>query len=198
MNCPLLSSQNFGLKLLDWHGGQQTGLYCVGSSLLAGETPPDAQIVRALDELKPFISTDPEALALRAALVEYLKLDEFTRAYIEAALWSTHGGEDDDCETLDEKYTLAHFAPGTLARFAADCAAFQTANADDIDAGCKKPRSCTDREYAGHDFWLTRNGHGVGFWDGDWPEEAGQRLTAASKAFGEIDLYIGDDGKLHC
>lgn len=21
---------------------------------------------------------------------------------------------------------------------------------------------------AGHDLWLTRNGHGAGFWDGDW------------------------------
>lgn len=195
MQRPLLSSQQFGVKLLDYHGGQYTGLYSVGSCLLAGEAPPEGQIVRALDELKPFISTDPEARALRAALVEYLKLDEFTRAYIEAALWSTADG---DRGTLDEKYTLAHFAPETVARFAADCAAFQAANADDIDAGCKKARSCTDREYAGHDFWLTRNGHGCGFWDGDWPEEAATRLTAASKAFGELDLYAGDDGKLHC
>jgi|TARA_R110000744_G_scaffold366338_1_gene475354 hypothetical protein len=23
-------------------------------------------------------------------------------------------------------------------------------------------------ERIGHDFWLTRNGHGAGFWDGDW------------------------------
>ena len=194
MQRPLHSSQKFGLKLLDYHGGQHTGLYCVGSCLLAGETPPEGQIVRALDELKPFISTDPEARTLRVTLVEYLQLDEFTRAYIEAAFWSTI---DDRGGSLDDNYTLADFAPETLARFAADCAAFQAAHVDDIDAGCKKPRSCTDREYAGHDFWLTRNGHGCGFWDGDWPEEAGARLTAASKAFGEIDLYVGD-GKLYC
>ena len=25
---------------------------------------------------------------------------------------------------------------------------------------------------AGHDLWLNRNGHGCGFWDGDWREPA--------------------------
>ena len=25
-------------------------------------------------------------------------------------------------------------------------------------------------ERIGHDFWLTRNGHGAGFWDGDWDD----------------------------
>jgi hypothetical protein len=49
----------------------------------------------------------------------------------------------------------------------------------------------------GHDFWLTRNGHGAGFWDGDWPKEAGDRLTKACEEFGEFDLYIGDDGMIY-
>ena len=50
---------------------------------------------------------------------------------------------------------------------------------------------------AGHDFWLTRCGHGAGFWDGDRPEPAATVLTKASKAYGEVDLYIGDDGKVY-
>jgi hypothetical protein len=50
---------------------------------------------------------------------------------------------------------------------------------------------------AGHDFWLTRNGHGCGFWDGDWPEPAATILTNASNACGECDLYIGDDGRIY-
>lgn len=51
---------------------------------------------------------------------------------------------------------------------------------------------------AGHDFWLTRNGHGVGFLDRDELSEADQkRLTEASKEFGECYLYVGDDGKLY-
>lgn len=47
-------------------------------------------------------------------------------------------------------------------------------------------------ELAGHDFWLTRNGHGAGFWDRGLGE-LGERLTVASKTFGSVDLYLGDD-----
>ena len=51
--------------------------------------------------------------------------------------------------------------------------------------------------HAAHDFWLTRNGHGAGFWDGDWPDEIGKQLTALSKEFGEQWLYVGDDGLIY-
>ncbi len=74
---------------------------------------------------------------------------------------------------------------------AADCAKFISENDTLLHDGGKEP------DQAGHDFWLTRNGHGAGFWDGDWPEEIGKKLTAAAKKFGETDLYVGDDGKLH-
>lgn len=55
-----------------------------------------------------------------------------------------------------------------------------------------------ERDYgsAGHDFWLTRVGHGAGFWDGDWPIH-GDALTEICKKFGEVDLYVGDDGKIY-
>jgi hypothetical protein len=46
-----------------------------------------------------------------------------------------------------------------------------------------------------HDFWLTRNGHGVGFWDGDYPE-CGDRLCELTKKFGECNLYISDAGEI--
>jgi hypothetical protein len=51
-------------------------------------------------------------------------------------------------------------------------------------------------DYAGHDFWLTRNHHGCGFWDRGLGE-LGDQLTKASQQFDEIDLYVGDDGKLY-
>ncbi len=44
----------------------------------------------------------------------------------------------------------------------------------------------------GHDFWLTRNGHGAGFWDRGLGER-GARLTAACKPYGEVNLYLTDD-----
>lgn len=108
-------------------------------------------------------------------------MDTFTRAYITAALWSS---TDDNDRPMDEKYGADNIAPNTLAKMETDCAAFQTANADDIG---------TELEQAGIDFWLTRNGHGAGFWDGDWPEPAATRLTDAAHACGEVGLYVGDD-----
>lgn len=50
---------------------------------------------------------------------------------------------------------------------------------------------------AGHDFWLTRNGHGAGFWDGDWEEPYASHMDKISKLAGEAEVYIGDDGLLY-
>ena len=46
------------------------------------------------------------------------------------------------------------------------------------------------------DFWLSRNGHGAGFWDRGMGV-LGFDLHAAAKSFGSIDVYIGDDNLLH-
>ncbi len=46
-----------------------------------------------------------------------------------------------------------------------------------------------EHEPAGHDFWLTRNGHGAGFWDGDWPTY-GDKFTEIAKSFGEVHAYF--------
>lgn len=43
-----------------------------------------------------------------------------------------------------------------------------------------------DASRVGHDFWMTRQGHGVGFWDGDYTKELGDKLTKLSKAQGEV------------
>jgi len=44
----------------------------------------------------------------------------------------------------------------------------------------------------GHDFWLTRQGHGVGFWDRSregLPEALGDLLTEQAKLFGECQMH---------
>jgi hypothetical protein len=55
--------------------------------------------------------------------------------------------------------------------------------------------SCDDLSDAGHDFHLTRNGHGAGFWDGDW-KELGDRLTEAAKVYGSCEVHSFSDGEL--
>jgi hypothetical protein len=50
---------------------------------------------------------------------------------------------------------------------------------------------------AAHDFMLTRNGHGTGFWDsGRWLAPWGDKLTRLAHSFGEIHAYLSSDGDL--
>lgn len=124
------------------------------------------------------------------------QLDNFTSAYLECALWSsTDNADNTGGQPLDRNYGVGDIAPETLARMVEDCARFQSENAADL-------RACgQDDEYSGHDFWLTRCGHGAGFWDRDPSNEserkALERLSLASKEFGNVDLYVGDDGKIY-
>lgn len=115
-----------------------------------------------------------------------LRLSTFQMAYIEAALWSTI---DDDGNPLDASFTIDDIDVETLQAMLDDCEAFQSVNQETLD-GC-------DEAISGHDLWLTRNGHGAGFWDGDYEESQAQSLTDASHALGEFDLYVGDDGKIY-
>lgn len=118
------------------------------------------------------------------------KLDDFTKAYLECALWSTNDESDPSGgESLDENYDFSDISPELLAEMGADCKQFQDENWDDISENPTR---------AGYDFWLTRNHHGAGFWDGDWPEPVGKRLTKSSEFYGEVDLYVGDDGMIYC
>ena len=52
-------------------------------------------------------------------------------------------------------------------------------------------------EQIGHDFWLTRNHHGAGFWDRDLSNGRGEILTQIAHSFGELSPYVGDDGQIH-
>ncbi len=122
-------------------------------------------------------------------------MDAFTLAYVEAALWSS---TDDKDRPLDDNYGVEDLAPETLKQFEEDCKAFQESNAEWITTDHCLNRSYSAEERAGHDFWLTRNGHGCGFWDGDWDDAADKAMTECSEAYGGVDLYVGDDGKIYC
>jgi hypothetical protein len=110
-----------------------------------------------------------------------IALDEFTRAYVECALWAE---TDDKGNPLDANYGLEDISPETLLAMIADCKQFQTDNYRMIAA---------DLSRAGFNFWLTRNHHGAGFWDGDYSKKIGQILTDRADEFGECSLYVGDD-----
>lgn len=139
--------------------------------------------------------------AVRAAITEDQlqaredRLDAFTRAYITAALWSSMDNADDTGGSpLDANFGIAQLSDETFAGMVEECKAFQQAHRATLD------RCGGDASQAGHDFWLTRCGHGTGFWDRDdavWDKAARDTLTEAAKACGEVDLYVGDDGKIY-
>lgn len=116
--------------------------------------------------------------------------ENFINGYVAAMLWSSPGTtpEGEEVESL-EGYTLEHY---TARKIAADCESFINEN---YSLFLQTPDSY-DWEQFGHDFWLTRNHHGAGFWDRGLGE-IGEQLTAAAQKCGGYDPYIGDDGKIY-
>lgn len=111
-------------------------------------------------------------------------VDDFTKGYFAAAEW-----------LLDEDVNrdkLRGWHKESLKRGKADCEKFQQENAAllDIyreDMGDLREYSADER--AGHDFWLSRNGHGSGFCDRDTDvaddlEEACDKWSSC-----ELDVY---------
>ena len=107
------------------------------------------------------------------------------RSYLATALWSSVG--DDGCP-LDDTYGPEDFAPEAVRQAEMECAAFAQVAALYLYG--------EESEQVAHDFWLTRNGHGAGFWDGDYPTH-GETLTRLAHAAGSRDVVVGDDGRLY-
>lgn len=117
-------------------------------------------------------------------------LEAFINSYLTCALWSSTYGED--MQSIDEDYSIEDIAPKTLEIMQKDCANFWEQFRDQIlNAKTRNPENNAGR--AGHDFWLTRNRHGAGFWDGDWPKELGEELTKAAHIEGSFDLDVWDN-----
>jgi len=121
--------------------------------------------------------------------------DEIQKGYLEAMLWSS-SDMDNENEHLDKKYGVDDISDE-----------LEASSKKDIEAFLKKVKeagidlSKYDDDRIGHDFWLTRAGHGAGFWDGDYEADEekkdGDKLTEITKSFGNLDPYAGDDGKIY-
>ena len=111
---------------------------------------------------------------------------EFIDGYIEAFYFADTGEEDQP----ENDAELSDMARRTIT---IDCLAFIVQYGNYLDV------VKADYRQAGHDFYFTRNGHGVGFWDR--PEFYGQyadTLTKGSDFFGDTHYYQGDDGLIYC
>lgn len=120
----------------------------------------------------------------------------FYRSYVGTALWSSH---DDDDHMLDANYDISDLSDDTREKMLRNCASFYARNrwhihCEDAPLSREFEGSIAAREasMAGHDFWLNHNGHGAGFWDGDWPEPAATVLDKAARKYRELDLFVID------
>lgn len=102
-------------------------------------------------------------------------LERFIRGYIEAAFFTSGG-------------LTGTLADETRNYIRETCEDFWNAHHELIG---------DNPERAGSDFHLTRNRHGAGFWDGDWPGDAATILTNAAHVYGTCELVEGDDGKIY-
>ena len=93
-------------------------------------------------------------------------MDEFTRGYFECLVWTGLYFADETSEGESLAYCVLvwwdRLPEGVRAQIVADCEAFQEEAGDLI---------AVDLSRAGHDFCLSRNRHGAGFWDGGWGSE---------------------------
>ena len=111
-------------------------------------------------------------------------MDEFTKAYVEAMLWTETDGEG---ATLGRSFSVQDIDSRSLERIKADCTAFQAQN-QELISGLEGQ--------AGHDFWLSRAETGSGFLS-SWAEPAASTLHKAAKGFRMKHVYISDDNKLY-
>ena len=114
-------------------------------------------------------------------------LSDFVKAYILAAYWTDTGDNEQPSSEAEMSVQGVEVA-------VSECEAFQRDASEALRLAYQTPGY--DESSAGHDFWLTRNGHGVGFWDRGLGE-IGDVLTHLAHAEGQSDLYEGDDGLLY-
>ena len=134
-------------------------------------------------------------------------------SYLETALWSSTAclpcSEDQlDCmgcmgcetldgivdgEPLDNFFDIEDFDGESLRVAVVDCDEFFDELED--EGLLESALEYADEGRIAHDFWLTRNHHGAGFWDGDYGD-IGDQLTHIAHGFSSVDIMVCDDGSI--
>lgn len=134
------------------------------------------------------------------------QIETITKHYLIALLWTMPG--DDDCENPGDDIAIEDLPQETIQQATDDVISFVEACGTLFDQAMacfedgygRHPDAGSAEAALGHDFALTRNGHGCGFWDRDnegLPRVLGEALTRVCRGFGEVNLYLGGDGKAY-
>ena len=120
-----------------------------------------------------------------------IDIDVAVDAYMRAAIFSTLM---DNGEPFDDKYTIEKFDDVSKQKMRADVVKFVEEN--------KEALLCTSVDLSdeklstmiGFNFWMDRNGHGVGFWEEEYyGKEISWELSKKADAFGQCTLL--ENGK---
>lgn len=125
------------------------------------------------------------------------EFNAFHSAYIEALFFrETIGG---DGNPLDSDYDSSDLSKRSETKIRHDCLAFYAMNHKTIQHGAAPMGQYYDgatdairkAAYGGHDFYMTRQGHGVGFWESEWSiADPNQTLDKAATQFHEFHTWI--------
>ncbi len=109
--------------------------------------------------------------------------------YLETALWSS---TDEHGKPLDRENSVNDFTVDSFGKATRELTEFMEKVQFIVSVQCT-----TDADQFAHDFWLSRNGHGTGFFDK--PEFYGKcckELQALAKSFGECHISVQENGRL--
>lgn len=148
-----------------------------------------------------------------------VSLPDMVEGYIGTELWSGTDSsrcvdylehEDEGCTeeclegtpenpALDANYDYDDFTAEAYRSMVEDCRAFLTTVQEQNIEIAPETVWGRDNSQVGHDFSLTRNGHGAGFWDRYYkgPFEAlGDKLSDIARPYGQTNYFDEGTGKL--
>lgn len=129
--------------------------------------------------------------------------DAFFQSYLTTALWSSTISEGDeenepgerDGDAFDAHFATSDFSGEALEMLRAHAFSFWSRMWFYLDHEQGRKGEKPDAAQAGHDFWLTQNGHGAGFWDGDYPTY-GDTFTKLAKCYPVINLFVTEENEV--
>jgi hypothetical protein len=120
-------------------------------------------------------------------------LDDFTSGYLQCAEFCNQDDWNDSDESGNRWEEVQGWSERAITTATRDCAKFQADNAALLESYYAE--SGRTEESAGNDFWYSRNGHGVGFFDRG-KADCFESLQESARCWPDVDMYVSDSGEL--
>jgi len=138
------------------------------------------EVMARLDKtFKPNLNEDINSMAAD----NNFDINKILNSYLETAIWAEESDEND----LQGK-TIQEIDKNSKANSAIEIYQFlQKAQQEASDE-----LNTYDEEAIGHNLWLSRNGHGAGFFD-----DNNDKLQNLARNMKPVDIYLGNDNKVY-